>query len=469
MKTAEQIASELTPHIAANNAAVGETNRRLARIGDGQGNPRPPTLLTPRDVYYRSDLDQNDRGIAILHPKCPITLQAIDGYYDEEVWIGNAPGSAQVYILDLADSGGFTTGGPTPAESLASSAAMPSQDRLLLMRLRPSSSGGLAVYVDVGIYAIAYEVGDGTYDFVASTDFNLPDPTDGVIYHPTAAALTSGQHRLVGVAFDPSSGTFIAIPGTAASVSGSLPSRSDFVEADYAAIDFTNYYPAGYLYSYFGQTTFAEDDCLRLFDPRLILRKMGLGGGNLQVTDGTTTVNPATKINFMSGATVTNAGGGEADVAVSGGGGGTGYILIQDQKTIGTDGGTFNSGAWQTRDLNTIVDDTTGAVTLSSNQFTLPAGTYRLIARCPAYAVDTHQCRLRNITDSTTVAIGSNVFARSNGPGSFDTWVQARFTIASPKTFEIQHQCGTSHSGNGYGIACGFGIEVYTSVELEKE
>ena len=40
---------------------------------------------------------------------------------------------------------------------------------------------------------------------------------------------------------------------------------------------------------------------------------------NLTVTDGTTTVNNVTRLKFTSGAIVTNAGGGEADVAVSAG------------------------------------------------------------------------------------------------------------------------------------------------------
>ena len=46
------------------------------------------------------------------------------------------------------------------------------------------------------------------------------------------------------------------------------------------------------------------------------------GGGLNTVTDGATTVTPATTLTFTSGATVTNGGGGNAQVAVSGGGGG---------------------------------------------------------------------------------------------------------------------------------------------------
>lgn len=44
----------------------------------------------------------------------------------------------------------------------------------------------------------------------------------------------------------------------------------------------------------------------------------GGGGGSLSVTDESTTVNPTTEIEFTSGATVTDGGGGVAEVAVGG-------------------------------------------------------------------------------------------------------------------------------------------------------
>lgn len=44
-------------------------------------------------------------------------------------------------------------------------------------------------------------------------------------------------------------------------------------------------------------------------------------GSDISVTDGITTVDPITSINFTSGAVVTDAGGGEADISISAGGG----------------------------------------------------------------------------------------------------------------------------------------------------
>src|SRR5690606_24299823 len=95
----------------------------------------------------------------------------------------------------------------------------------------------------------------------------------------------------------------------------------------------------------------------------------------------------------------------------------TDYILIQDRKPDGTTGGTFTAGSWQTRDLNTEVVDTGNHATLSSNQITLAAGTYRVRAIAPARAVNNHRARFQNVSDGTTAAMGSNA-GNSNSSSS---------------------------------------------------
>lgn len=56
-----------------------------------------------------------------------------------------------------------------------------------------------------------------------------------------------------------------------------------------------------------------------------------------------------------------------------GGGGGSGlysaYIHIRDEKTAGTQGGTFTSGSFQTRDLNVIKTDTDGDASITKLAF----------------------------------------------------------------------------------------------------
>jgi len=145
------------------------------------------------------------------------------------------------------------------------------------------------------------------------------------------------------------------------------------------------------------------------------------------------------------------------------------YALIRDEKPSGSDGGPFSSGAWQRRDLNAVASDLGGFVTLASNQVTLPAGSYRVRAICPAYYVNRHQARLQNVTDGTTVALGTSAYAVTTGYEFGHSEVVGYFTIVAAKTFELQHRCETSRTGNGFGEAAAFGTEIYSVLELWKE
>jgi hypothetical protein len=141
----------------------------------------------------------------------------------------------------------------------------------------------------------------------------------------------------------------------------------------------------------------------------------------------------------------------------------TPYILLQDQKPSGTNGGNFEQDDWRTRDLNTKVIDTHNLCTLSSNQITLPSGTYRIKAKCPAWLVAANKAKLRNITDSSDEIIG--LTARNNGCFNYAK-IHGQFTITSTKTFEIQHRCSFTRP-EGFGLNANFGvIEIYSQVEI---
>lgn len=145
------------------------------------------------------------------------------------------------------------------------------------------------------------------------------------------------------------------------------------------------------------------------------------------------------------------------------------YIKIADHKTSGTAGGTFTSGAWQTRVLNTEVVDAGNHASLSSNQITLDPGMYDFRVICPAYYVDAHQAKLYNVTDAVDVELGTNTSAGRDTNGAVTTSViSGRFTIAASKTFEVQHRCTTTQASVGLGLACSFGTEVYTVAEFWK-
>lgn len=143
--------------------------------------------------------------------------------------------------------------------------------------------------------------------------------------------------------------------------------------------------------------------------------------------------------------------------------------VINDTKSAGTAGGTCTSGAWRTRDLNTEQYDPDGIVSISSNQFTLAAGTYIISFSAPAAVVSLHQCRLQNITDTATPLSGSAMYADTGGAVSNRCVIEGVITIAGSKVFEIQHRCDITRATNGFGYAGNFGIsEVYTVGQIWK-
>lgn len=193
--------------------------------------------------------------------------------------------------------------------------------------------------------------------------------------------------------------------------------------------------------------------------------------GNLTVTGVTTgsfigsiTGNAGTATKLATSRTINGVGfDGSANITVNP------ITIISEIQASGTAGGGFTSGAWRTRVLNTKNIDPIG-VTLSSNQFTLPAGTYHLAAKCPANLVNYHKSQLQNITDGTSILVGTSEYASSSSGGYNSSFVNGVFTISSSKTFEIQHYCSTTRSADGFGYASSIAgaSEVYTQVIITK-
>lgn len=159
---------------------------------------------------------------------------------------------------------------------------------------------------------------------------------------------------------------------------------------------------------------------------------------------------------------LSNNGGGEVSIIH------TPYICIQDQKAQGTSGGTFTSGAWRTRDLNTEVSDVGGFASVSSNQITLAAGTYIFDISAPAYKCNRHQAKLYNVSDASDVAFGSSEYTGSADNTGNRSVIRGKFTIAASKILEVRHQCQTTSNTYGLGVEANFGTEIYTIAEFWK-
>ena len=146
-------------------------------------------------------------------------------------------------------------------------------------------------------------------------------------------------------------------------------------------------------------------------------------------------------------------GSGNLAFATIAGGKFASYAILVDQKTSGTNGGSFTSGDWRTRDLNTEIADPDGIVSISSNQFTLQAGSYLIKAHAPAYKVGRHQIALYDITASSYVQTGSSAYVDGQESVSTDSFLTARFTCSGANVYEIRHQCGTGFNTYGFGVS----------------
>lgn len=140
--------------------------------------------------------------------------------------------------------------------------------------------------------------------------------------------------------------------------------------------------------------------------------------------------------------------------------------IFNETQASGTEGGTFTSGAWQKRTLNTTLVNNLGA-TLASSVITLPAGTYYFTGRAPAFNVQGNQTRIQNTTAGTTVQLGTTMYVTGNN--TCIALVEGVVTITGNTNFELQHRCSFTVATNGLGAAQGFGVgELYSQLQIRR-
>jgi hypothetical protein len=147
----------------------------------------------------------------------------------------------------------------------------------------------------------------------------------------------------------------------------------------------------------------------------------------------------------------------------------TTYAIFTDQKTQGTNGGTFTSGAWRTRDINTTQYNNITSASIASNQISLPAGTYEFTVYAPFGSVNQCATRLYNITDSSVAILGSTEYNDQTDPYKMTkSFIQGIITIAGTKVFEVQQQGVITKNTTGFGQGTNLQAEIYTIVKITK-
>jgi len=143
-------------------------------------------------------------------------------------------------------------------------------------------------------------------------------------------------------------------------------------------------------------------------------------------------------------------------------------LHVRDIKIYATDGGGASSGS-NTRDLNTVETNEISGASLSSNQITLPAGTYFIMASVPTYKTGNSKAVLHNVTSGAVNVVGTAEYSDVSDNVLVRSFINKRFTISGTSVFEIRLFCGAAKSTNGLGI--GYNVastNVYTEVMIWK-
>lgn len=140
--------------------------------------------------------------------------------------------------------------------------------------------------------------------------------------------------------------------------------------------------------------------------------------------------------------------------------------ILEEQEGSGVAGGTFTSGSWQVRVLNTVSGDTGFQCQLLGNTFQLSPGTWKIVASAPAYKVDRHQCRLFNVTTSSVQFDGSSEYMSTvSGLCMTRSLLDCIVSLSALTVFRIEHQCATTEASDGMGVGNSFGdVNIFTRV-----
>ena len=143
------------------------------------------------------------------------------------------------------------------------------------------------------------------------------------------------------------------------------------------------------------------------------------------------------------------------------------YLKYSDVKATTVAGGTAIAGV-QTRTLTTEDADTDNIGSLSSNQITLPQGTYTVHFSCPAAECSYNRAFLYNVTDDEILLLGQSQRAISNV--STVSIGYGLISLSDTKVLELRHYIRDYRHVLGLGTPVSDGNdEVYSMIELFKK
>lgn len=142
---------------------------------------------------------------------------------------------------------------------------------------------------------------------------------------------------------------------------------------------------------------------------------------------------------------------------------------LQHIEASSADGGGNQASSNNQRTLNSTVVNQISGASVSSNDVTLPAGTYIIDGYANAFRVNRHFLRWYNVTDSSYIINGQSVFADVNNEVQNLATISGRFTISAQKLFALMHYTQTNNSqSNALGISSGVTTNHYVNLRIWK-
>ena len=141
-------------------------------------------------------------------------------------------------------------------------------------------------------------------------------------------------------------------------------------------------------------------------------------------------------------------------------------LVIDEKQPYNTATSTYAGGAWRTRILNTVrINEIPGAY-LSSNQITLPKGTYHIQGGVPITGNMSMKLAIYNLTDFRFEVIGPHADSSDYSHEEEDAHIDGIFTLNGTKTIELRQYSSSTVSCPRYSVA---GVEeIYCTTRFTK-
>ena len=146
------------------------------------------------------------------------------------------------------------------------------------------------------------------------------------------------------------------------------------------------------------------------------------------------------------------------------------YLHVVEEQASGSFGASGVVAAkWNSRVLNTIIENTINGASLANNQVILPAGTYDVLADCVSMRSYASRARLYDATNKRMLLLGVPVWASTGSSGEANAIPLAgRITLNAKTTLQLEYYVA---AGSGYtaGYPCSTGDpERFANLIIQK-